>query len=436
MGREQALGRALTIAQREGDIALEIRTLVHTGRLLRRLSRYQEGLAIFQQAADLARRNDDLHSEVVALYWAALAQSNLGDLEGLRLTTGAGLHAAERLRDRSWLAFTIWNSQMVAKLEGDWLAARDLGDRGLTVSPRESRILYTNILAEHEVGDFNQAEASVDKLLDSARQVGPGFNAEYSFVACLIPMVACITGKSERLDVAEEAAHTVLSSIPAGRRSEFIQFAQTGLGLIAVIRGNAEAAREQYAALESMRGLMLVLGGMANDRFLGLLSQTMGNLDQVAVHFEDSLAFCRKSGYRPELAWSCLNYAACLLERKEEGDWAMATALLDESMTISSELGMRPLVERVAALQEQSRAEPGRGPAYPDGLTQREVEVILLIALGKTDREIAEELFISFRTVGNHVRSILNKTSAANRTEAASYAHTHGLVVPNSEGEG
>ena len=237
MGREQALGRALTIAQREGDIALEIRTLVHTGRLLRRLSRYQEGLAIFQQAADLARRNDDLHSEVVALYWAALAQINLGDLEGLRLTTGAGLHAAERLRDRSWLAFTIWNSQMVAKLEGDWLAARDLGDRGLTVSPRESRILYTNILAEHEVGDFNQAEASVDKLLDSARQVGPGFNAEYSFVACLIPMVACITGKSERLDVAEEAAHTVLSSIPAGRRSEFIQFAQTGLGLIAVIRG-------------------------------------------------------------------------------------------------------------------------------------------------------------------------------------------------------
>ena len=63
------------------------------------------------------------------------------------------------------------------------------------------------------------------------------------------------------------------------------------------------------------------------------------------------------------------------------------------------------------------------------------VEVIGLVALGKTDREIAEELFISIKTVGNHVSNILNKTSAANRTEATSYAHTHGLVGPNSEGE-
>jgi len=64
------------------------------------------------------------------------------------------------------------------------------------------------------------------------------------------------------------------------------------------------------------------------------------------------------------------------------------------------------------------------------------VEVIRLVALGKTDREIAEELFISFRTVGNHVRSILNKTGAANRTEAASYANQHGLVAPISDVEG
>jgi len=47
------------------------------------------------------------------------------------------------------------------------------------------------------------------------------------------------------------------------------------------------------------------------------------------------------------------------------------------------------------------------------------VEVSLLICSGSTDEEIAAELFISFRTVGNHVRSILNKTGTANRTEAA-----------------
>ncbi|MCI0897044.1 MAG: response regulator transcription factor, partial [Chloroflexi bacterium] len=61
------------------------------------------------------------------------------------------------------------------------------------------------------------------------------------------------------------------------------------------------------------------------------------------------------------------------------------------------------------------------------GLTQREADVIRLIAQGKTDREIAEELIIAIRTVTTHVGNILNKTGAANRAEAASFATRHGL---------
>ena len=48
--------------------------------------------------------------------------------------------------------------------------------------------------------------------------------------------------------------------------------------------------------------------------------------------------------------------------------------------------------------------------------------------MGKMDREIAEELYISVNTSGNHMRGILNKTNAANRTEAATYAVRQGLV--------
>jgi NarL family two-component system response regulator LiaR len=54
--------------------------------------------------------------------------------------------------------------------------------------------------------------------------------------------------------------------------------------------------------------------------------------------------------------------------------------------------------------------------------------VLRLIASGKTDREIAEELFISVRTVSTHVSNILNKINAVNRTEAATYATRHGLA--------
>jgi len=79
------------------------------------------------------------------------------------------------------------------------------------------------------------------------------------------------------------------------------------------------------------------------DRLLGLLAHTMGNLDLAAAHFEDALAFCRK-GYRSELAWNCCDYADMLLERNNGDDRAKALSLLDESLAISSELGMRPLL--------------------------------------------------------------------------------------------
>ena len=94
---------------------------------------------------------------------------------------------------------------------------------------------------------------------------------------------------------------------------------------------------------------------------------------------------------------------------------------------------MPPLIQRVEDLQ--SRAGQPPAPAYPGGLTGREVEVLRLISGGKTDREIGEELFIRVNTVGNHVSNILNKTNAANRAAAASYANQHGLATPVSDGE-
>ena len=70
-------------------------------------------------------------------------------------------------------------------------------------------------------------------------------------------------------------------------------------------------------------------------------------------------------------------------------------------------------------------------PAAPDvldDLSQREVEVLRLLAAGQSNREIADALCISLNTVATHVRNILAKTGAANRTEAAAYALRHGLL--------
>ena len=66
--------------------------------------------------------------------------------------------------------------------------------------------------------------------------------------------------------------------------------------------------------------------------------------------------------------------------------------------------------------------------ALPDGLSSREVQILALVARGLSNREIGAELTISEHTAANHVRSILRKSGCANRTQAATYAHRHGLV--------
>jgi DNA-binding NarL/FixJ family response regulator len=115
-----------------------------------------------------------------------------------------------------------------------------------------------------------------------------------------------------------------------------------------------------------------------------------------------------------------------LLARQQPGDALHAGELLDMALTACRELGMRALDARVLALQPSSR---GSGHlVYPAGLTEREVQVLRMVAEGKTNQDIADALFRSVNTVANHVRHILAKIDAANRTEAAAFAARHGLL--------
>ena len=102
----------------------------------------------------------------------------------------------------------------------------------------------------------------------------------------------------------------------------------------------------------------MVLPGVlaSGDRVLALLAETTGNLEDSKVYFEDCLAFCRKAGYKPELAWTCCDFANLLLDREGEGDRSKAITVLDESLATSSELGMRPLMERVQSRREILKA--------------------------------------------------------------------------------
>ena len=117
-----------------------------------------------------------------------------------------------------------------------------------------------------------------------------------------------------------------------------------------------------------------------------------------------------------------------MLQRNATGDVPKAVALLDESLAISTDLGVPPLIQRVHQRLDGINSTPLPPPHYPDGLSHREVEVLRLISMGKSNPEIAEQLFISPNTVAHHVTNILNKTGSSNRTEAATYAARQDLT--------
>jgi ATP/maltotriose-dependent transcriptional regulator MalT len=318
----------------------------------------------------------------------------------------------------------LWSNEFASELQGNWAAARHYSDRGLAVAFSDQRLLTTRAVLEYQVGEFSQGEAYLRQLLESVLQIPPGSNFAYAAQAMAIPVVAQISGVANKFDAAEAAAQAVLSAPSAA--PSFAKFARTGLALLALLRRDIEAAREQYDALASHRGTMSSFL-ISDDRLLGLLSTTQGQLDQAMVHFEDALAFCRQAGYQPELAWTCYEYAGALLQRGQPGDQARAMSLLNESLAIAGELGMCPLAERATTLQQQS--QPGNLiPAYPGGLSQREVEVLRRVAIGKSNREIAEELVIAEGTVRRHVSNIYNKIGTINRSEATRYALRAGLL--------
>jgi len=127
------------------------------------------------------------------------------------------------------------------------------------------------------------------------------------------------------------------------------------------------------------------------------------------------------------------------------GDRDGAADRLQRAAPLAAGLGAQPLGEQIAILARRARirlvtegTSAGQRPGDPGagsgelGLTDRELEVLRLVAAGRSNREIAAELFISPKTASVHVSNILGKLGAASRGEAAAKAHTLRLFDPAS----
>ncbi|WP_327587600.1 AAA family ATPase [Nonomuraea sp. NBC_00507] len=138
-----------------------------------------------------------------------------------------------------------------------------------------------------------------------------------------------------------------------------------------------------------------------------------------------------------EIGYARWRYGEALLSAGASRE-AVAADLI-EGWTVARDLGARLLAEEISALARRARIdltsseeapEPSGRSAEPGdrfGLTPRERDVLKLVATGRTNRQIAQALFISDKTASVHVSNILAKLGAANRSEAAAISHRLGL---------
>jgi predicted ATPase len=351
---KEAFERAIDIARREEDRFLEAMTLCNASHVENDEHRWKECLGKSLRTIELAPLAHNTRAEEQGHRSAWEALRALGDFEGSRRHAEACLAAAERLRESSPLCQALLGNMFAAYHKGDWRAARAFSARGLEISSSNSHLLRGRAQLEFELGDNIGGEAYLERLIEVAHRNPPGPNIAYALTALAIGEIAHITGVPNRFDVAEAAAKAVLTSSSAIPRFSF--GARTGLALMTVQRNDAEGAAAHYTVLESQSSTLMPRNLITVDRLLGLLSHTTGNLDKACGHFDDALDFCRRAGYRPELAWTCCDYADTLLQRNASGDRQKAMSLLNESMSISRELGMRPLMERVLSRRDFLRA--------------------------------------------------------------------------------
>lgn len=159
-------------------------------------------------------------------------------------------------------------------------------------------------------------------------------------------------------------------------------------------------------------------------RYMGTLATTMGQWSLADRHFEFAVEMATKMSSPPQVAHAKLSYARMLALRNSSGDAVRIRTILDDSAEIASELGMDSLTRQI---ERELNSTPAR-QRHPAGLSDREVDVLRLLAMGRSNQEIGGELYITANTVANHVKNILGKTGASNRTEAAAYAVRSSLV--------
>jgi len=208
-----------------------------------------------------------------------------------------------------------------------------------------------------------------------------------------------------------------------------------------VVADDQASVREGLVVLLDLLPDIEVVGSAANgEQALQVVGQTRPDAILLDLHMPvlDGIEATRRlTGEHPDVAVVVLTTFAddsSILAALQAGARSYLTKDADRAEIAqalrSAATGLAVLDPAVqATLLAAAAAGSGKAPREPpDGLTQREAEILCLIARGKTNPDIAAELYLSAHTVKSHINRIFAKTGSADRAAAIRYAREHDLA--------
>ena len=411
-GRARVIGRqALAYARGLGDKRLLIHALQTMMWQAVVPGSVNDHLALATELARLARDSGNWD----ALGTAAVFRSSIAYIHADPAAWAEALADLDRSVRASGQPFLAYmrrcNDYAHAFLRGDFATAErvadDLLELGRSFGPDDTEGPYglQMYMVRRETGALEQVRPLVDVMRQADDIWEPGLLALYTELGLTGQASSLLWQLLEQMDAA-----------PA-RQSPWAQWTAVLVFLTeaAVALRDPAAARRlrpllaPYAGQQLVAGTFVAVFGPA-DTYLASLDSLLGEDESAERLFQRALAQAHAVGSLTHRAATLAAWAACLRSRGGAA-YARAEELRSEARRLVATTGQVRLLRMLE--------DP---PDSPAGLTPREMEVLRLLVRGSSNRDIASGLMISENTAANHVRSILTKTGAANRTQVAMLA--------------
>lgn len=411
---------AVAIAETVGDPRVLAAARRAQGNLLVRANDLPGGIALLEDALTLAVAAGDLTEAaeccacLAPAYWW---QGDVGRSEAVtqqRLTFALTSHDRYQLRHvYPWLAVCAGIRGRIAEAVTEFTRADEV-IAGLESPEPRAYLNFARGALALETGDLPLAREYLDEALAIFRSLGSASAGWYEGFRGLLDYA------SGDLPAAHEALANLVAlveSLPAGAMAAgepLVCAAQLALNL------------HDSARYQALLGLLERYSGQFHDllvdRLRGEIALRLGDLTAA----QSLLVAAEQQARVASLLWELVRVqeAQADLALAQGSEVEMARALLTDAQTLAVRIGGKRQAAHLQARLE-TMGRPGLGIA---GLTEREVEVLSFLAQGRSNRAIAEALFLAPKTIEHHLTSIYTKLQVENRAQAAAFAVQHGIT--------